>query len=170
MRAVAELVFQEISATYPYKITPGTMDTHKNFSAFLGSPDSLSFVSHATLQNRIGGLSLIELWVDDENGLMLGEAPALFTSYEDMIDSNLRNDEQAEVLSPWVKKISFRYLQREEDEEDEEDEGVWQEQWDPRNMDGHDLPLMVEVALVFEDVREQEIEHVLLVPIMSRPF
>jgi general secretion pathway protein J len=169
MRSVAELVFQEISGTYPYKITPEGLDKHESFSAFLGSPDSLSFVSHATLQNRIGGLSLIELWVDDENGLMLGEAPALFTSYEEMLDINLRTDEYAEVLSPWVKKISFRYFQREEDD-DEEDEGVWQEQWDPRNMDDHDLPLMVEVALVFEDVREQEIEQVLLVPIMIRPF
>jgi len=166
MRSVAELVFQEISATYPYKLTPGVLDEHDDFSAFFGSSNSLSFVSRATLQNRVGGLSLIELWVDDENGLMLGEAPALFTNYEEMLDINLRTDEYAEVLSPWVNKISFRYFQREEGE----DEGVWQEQWDPRTMDDYDLPLMVEVALVFEDVREQEIEQVLLVPIMSRPF
>jgi general secretion pathway protein J len=166
MRAVTELVFREINCTHPYKITPGTTDTVDTFSAFFGSSDSLLFVTRAALQNGIGGLSLIELWVDDENGLMLAEAPALFTSYDEMLDTNLRTDEYAEVLSEWVKKITVRYFKR----EDEEDEGMWQEQWDPRNSDGHDFPLMVEVVLLFEDVRGREIEHSLLVPIMSLPF
>jgi general secretion pathway protein J len=167
MRATAELLFREISGTHPYKITPDTMDVHKNFSAFFGSSNSLLFVSTATLQNRIGGVSLIELWVDEDRGLMLGEAPALFTSYEEMRGVNLRDDAQAEVLSSWVKKIAFRYFQR----EGKEDDGVWQEQWDPLNSQGgQDLPMMVEVWLLFEDVRGQEIEQTLLVPIMSQPF
>lgn len=166
MRATAELVFREISGTYPYKITPGTMDEHTNFSAFFGSSDSLLFVSNATLQNRIGGVSLIEFWVDDEQGLMLGEASALFTNYEDMRAINLRDDEQAQVVSAWVKTITFRYFKREETEDD----GVWQEQWDPRNSVDHDLPIMVEVNLLFEDVRGQKIEQALLVPIMGLPF
>jgi hypothetical protein len=97
---------------------------------------------------------------------MLAEAPALFTNYDELNDSNLRTDEYAEVLSAWVKKISFRYFKR----EDEDDEGAWQEQWDPRTMDEYDLPLVVEISLLFEDVRGQEIEHVLLVPIMGRPL
>jgi hypothetical protein len=122
------------------------------------------FVSSATLQNRIGGLSLIEIWVDDEQGLMIGEAPALFTSDEEMRAVNLRED--AQVLSSWVKKISFRYFKR----EDAEDDGVWQEQWDPRSGDGQDLPFMVEVGLLFEDMRGQKIEQTLLVPIMSLSF
>ena len=166
MRATAELVFREISGTYAYEITPGTMDEHTSFSAFFGSADSLMLVSSATLQNRIGGLSMIEIWVDDEQGLMIGEAPALFTSSEEMRAVNLRNDAHAQVLSSWVKKITFRYFKREEDDDD----GVWQEQWDPRNSDGNDLPVMVEVGLLFEDVRGQEIEQALLVPIMSQSF
>ena len=164
MRATAELLFREISGTHPYKITPGTMDVHRDFSAFFGSPDSLLFVSNATLQNRIGGVSLIEFWVDDDQGLMLGEAPALFRSYEEMRDMNLRDD--AQVLSSWVKKIAFRYFQL----AGIDDEGVWQEQWDPLNSQDQDLPMMVEVWLLFEDVRGQEIEQTLLVPIRSLPF
>lgn len=166
MRAVTELVFREITCTHPYTITPGTTDTGESFSAFFGTSDSLLFVTNATLQNRISGLSLIELWVDDENGLMLAEAPALFTSYEEMLSVNLRTDDYAEVLSEWVKKITFRYFER----EDEDDEGTWQEQWDPRNSEDYDLPVMVEVTLLFEDVRGREIEHVVLVPIMRQPF
>ena len=97
---------------------------------------------------------------------MLGEAPALFKSYEEMRVVNLRDDAQAQVLSSWVKKITFRYFQR----EGKEDDGIWQEQWDPLNSQGQDLPMMVEVWLLFEDVRGQEIEQTLLVPIMSQPF
>ena len=97
---------------------------------------------------------------------MLGEAPALFTSSEEMRGVNLRDDAQAQVLSAWVKKITFRYFQR----EGTEDDGVWQEQWDPLNSQGQDLPMRVEVWLLFEDVRGQEIEQTLLVPIMSQPF
>jgi len=166
VRAVTELVFREISCTHSYEISQGTTETAENFPAFFGSPDSLTFVTKATLQNGTGGLSLIDLWVDDENGLMLAEAPALFTSYDEMLDMNLRTDEYAEVLSAWVKKVSFRYFQR----EDEDDDGAWQEQWDPRTMDEQDLPLVVEVSLLFEDVRGQTIEHVLLVPLVNRPL
>jgi general secretion pathway protein J len=166
VRAVTEMIFREINCTHSYIISQSTTETAEEFSAFFGSPDSLIFVTKATLQNRIGGLSLIEIWVDDENGLMLAEAPALFTNYDEMNDSNLRTDEYADVLSAWVKKISFRYFKR----EDEDDEGAWQDQWDPRTMDEYDLPLFVEISLLFEDVRGQDIEHVLLVPIMGRPL
>jgi prepilin-type N-terminal cleavage/methylation domain-containing protein len=166
MRAVTEMVFREISGTYSYEITPDTTDEHISFPAFFGSADSLMLVSSATLQNRIGGLSIIEIWVDNEQGLMIGEAPALFTSYKEMRDVNLRDDAQAQVLSPWVKKITFRYFKREEGDDD----GVWQEQWDPRSSDGDELPVMVEVGLLFEDVRGQEIEQALLVPIMNQSF
>jgi general secretion pathway protein J len=162
MRAVAELVFREINSAYPYEITPTLEDDVDSFAAFFGSPDSLLFVSRAPLRNGIGGVSLIELWVDDENGLVLGEAPALFKSFEELNSMDLRNDDQASVISAWVKNIGFRYFYREDDEE----EGVWQEGWDPRNSDGVELPLMVEVTLLFEDVREQEIEQVLLVPVV----
>jgi hypothetical protein len=79
---------------------------------------------------------------------------------------DLRNDDQASVISAWVKKIGFRYFYR----EDEQEEGVWQEEWDSRNSDEVELPLMVEVTLLFEDVREQEIEQVLLVPVMRPPL
>jgi len=79
---------------------------------------------------------------------------------------DLRNDDQASIISAWVKKIGFRYFYR----EDVEDEGVWLEQWDPRNSEVDELPLMVEVTLLFEDVRGQEIDQVLLVPVMRPPL
>lgn len=166
MRAVTELMFREISGTYAYKITPGEMDTHTDFSAFFGTSESLVLVSTATLRNRIGGLSLIEFWVDDDRGLMLGEAPALFTNYEEMRGINLRSDEHAALVSGWVKKMKLRYLKRDSDD----DSSVWLEQWDPRGGDWQDLPLMVEIVLLFEDIRGHEIEHVLRVPVMSMPF
>ena len=166
MRSTAELLFREISGTYAYKITPGEADMTKELTAFVGDSESLLFVSNATLQNRIGGVSLIEFWVDDENGLMVAEAPALFTSYDELIDMNLRTDEYAEVVSPWVIEARFSYFER----DDASDDGVWHEQWDPRDTQWHDLPQMVEVSLLFKDVRDQEIEHAVLIPIMSTPF
>lgn len=168
MRAVTELAFREISGTYPHKITPAVLDTHTSFPAFFGESDSLMFVTTATLSNRLGGLSLVELWVDDDRGLMVGEAPALFTNYDDMLDVNPRSDKYAELLSDWVKKISFRYFTR--DSEDEA--GQWVGRWDPRQSDGdtQSLPLMVEVTLLFEDVRGREVEQAVLVPVMSMPF
>lgn len=166
MRSVAELVFREISSTYPYEVTPSLEDESDSFAVFFGSADSLFFVSRAPLQNGIGGLSLIELWVDDDNGLAFGEAPALFTTFEEVNSIDLRNDDQASIISAWVKKIGFRYFYR----EDVEDEGVWLEQWDPRNSEVDELPLMVEVTLLFEDVRGQEIDQVLLVPVMRPPL
>jgi len=165
MRAVTDLLFREISGTNAYKINPGEMDTHKDFSAFFGTSDSLVFVSTATLRNRIGGLSLIELWVDDR-GLMIGEAPALFADYEEMRGINLRTDDHAGLVSGWVKKMKLRYLKRDGDD----DNGVWLDQWDSRSDDGHDLPLMVEIVLLFEDVRGREIEQAVLVPVMSLAF
>jgi len=166
MRAVTELVFREISGTYPYKITPAQLDTHTSFSVFFGTSDSLSIVSTATLRNRSGGLSLIEFWVDDTRGFMVGEAPALFMNYDEMLDTDVRSDEHADLVSDWVKKISFRYFRRDEDE----DNGVWLNQWDPRQEDDHDVPLVVEVTLLFEDVRGRQIEQTVLVPVMNQAF
>ena len=40
----------------------------------------------------------------------------------------------------------------------------------PAAVMANDLPVMVEVGLLFEDVRGQEIEQTLLVPIMSQSF
>jgi prepilin-type N-terminal cleavage/methylation domain-containing protein len=168
MRAVTDLLFREISGTYAYKIDPGELDSHTDFSAFFGTSESLILVSTATLRNRTGGLSLIELWVDDGRGLMIGEAPALFGDYEEMRGINLRSDEHAGLVSGWVKKMKLRYFRRDGDD----DAGVWLEQWDVRGGDGsdHDLPLMVEIVLLFEDVRGREIEQAVLVPVMSLPF
>ncbi len=170
MRAVTDLLFREISGTYAYKINTGELDSHKEFSAFFGTSESLVLVSTATLRNRIGGLSLIELWVDDDRGLMIGEAPALFGDYAEMRGINLRSDEHAGLVSGWVKKMKLRYFRRDGDD----DNGVWLEQWDVRGGDSrsndHDLPLMVEIVLLFEDIRGHKIEQSLLVPVMSRPF
>jgi len=165
MRAVSDLLLREISGACAYKINPGETDRHKDFSAFFGASDSVTLVTSATLHNATGGLSLIEIWCENDRGLMIAETPALFTDYEEMRAINLRDDGHAALVSGWVKKIKMRYCMRGED-----DKNTWTEQWDPRDSDGHDLPLMVEIVLLFEDVRGREIEQAVLVPVMSIPF
>jgi hypothetical protein len=162
IRAVSELLNREISSTYPYQITPGPLDTHKTFLAFFGKSDSLKFVSYANVRKRAGGLSLLEMWVDNEKGLMMGESVALVSNLADIQDINLRDEDNALIVSNNVEKINFRYFEREKTEDD----GVWVEQWDPDNKKNL-LPLFVEITIVFKDRFDEELKERLIVPIMS---
>ncbi len=162
MRAASELLHREISSTFPYSITPGEFDTHKKFYAFYGKSDSLKLVSYADLHKRTGGLSLLELWVDEDRGLLLGEDAALVTNQSDLNNIDLRDDDRTIELCPNVKKVEFRYFDREK----KDGEGEWLERWDPKNK-GTRLPLFVEISIVFIDDREVELKHRLIVPIMS---
>ena len=161
VRAVSELIFREINSTYPYKITPGVLDTHKRFFAFFGKPDSLKFVSYANLHKRTGGMSLLELWVSEGEGLKMGEGLALFSNQSDLDDLDLRSEDRSVVLLPEAKKINFRYFSRKR----KEDEGEWLENWDPKDK-GTRLPLYVEISFNILDSNDEELTERLIVPIM----
>lgn len=162
MRAITELLYREISSTYPYWITPGELDTHKNFFAFFGGPDSIKFVSYANLQKRTSGLSLLDIWHQDSTGLMLGEAGALVTNLSDLDAIPIRDEDHAMVLSSDISGISFRYFDRKKGDE----EGEWLEQWDPQDKSMR-LPLFVEVTFTFVGARDEALKERVIVPIMS---
>jgi len=161
IRAVSDLLRREINSTYPYKITPGLLDTHKSFFAFFGKSDSLKFVSYANLHIKDRGLSLMEMWVEDGKGLMVGEGAALVSNLSDLEDIPLRDEEMSFVISPDVEKIELRYFDREK----KEDEGEWLEQWNPKDKQSR-LPLFVDIVLTFKDNNDDELKERLIVPIM----
>lgn len=142
IRAVNELLYREIRSCFPYVLTPGELDTHVKFYAFFGKADSVKFVSAASVRKANRGLSLIEFWVQDGVGLMVGETLAIGS---DLADVSLRDEERALLINPDVKSIRFRYL----DKKDQDEKGEWEETWDPRNKTGQDLrlPEAVEVRL-----------------------
>ncbi len=162
MRAVTELLYREISAAYPYWITPGELDKHKNFIAFFGTSDSLKFVSYANLQKTTSGISLLDLWHEEAHGLMLGEAGALASNLSELDALPVRDKDHATVLSPDVRKIEFRYF----DKKLRDKEGEWLEQWDPRDKNIR-MPRMVEITLTFTNERSETTQERLFVPIMS---
>jgi len=161
VRAVSELIFREINSTYPYKITPGVLDTHKRFFAFFGKTDSLKFVSYANLHKKTGGLSLLKVWVTEGQGLMMGESAALVSNLADLEDIDLSDEDRSIVLLPEAKKINFRYFYRKR----KQDEGEWLENWDPKDK-GTRLPLFVEISFNILNSNDEELTERLIVPIM----
>jgi general secretion pathway protein J len=162
MRATGEVLQRQISSAFPYRITPGELDTSANFLAFFGEPNSLKFVTYANMHKRTGGLSLVELWAEENQGLLLAEAPALATDHATLDAIDLRDPERRVSVSPDVTGISFRYF----DQKTDRDEGEWVETWDPRHA-GTRLPRFVEISLTFVDQRQTEFEHRLIVPVMT---
>jgi general secretion pathway protein J len=161
LRSVTELLFRQINSTYPYSITPGELDKHKKFFAFFGESDSIKFVSYANLHKRAAGLSLLELWVKEGEGLMLGEEAALVSNLSDLEDIDLREEDRSVLLFPEVKKIDLRYFGR----KTKNDEGEWLERWDPKDKK-QNLPLFVEIMLSLTEKEDEESSRRLIVPIM----
>ncbi len=166
MRAVCELLFREISATYPYFITPTQLDKHTSYAAFFGEPNSLRFVSYANLHKRASGLCMLEFWVSEKRGLMLGEAAALAANLEDFDDQSLRSPDRSMVISPDVTGLQFRYYERKTEGQNESQEGQWLKQWDPFEHKGA-LPKTLEVIVTFADPRGGFLSQRLIVPIVS---
>jgi len=161
-RAVNALIYREINSAYPYTITPGELDTHIKYNAFFGESDSLKFVSHASTTGRSTGLSLIEMWTEDEEGLFIGEREAIVSNRSDLNDIDLRDEDTAVSVCSEIKEISFRYFER----KNKDEEGEWQENWDPEDKKKR-LPLFVEVLLVYIDKNDEESEEVLVIPVMA---
>ena len=162
MRAVCELMFREISATYPYHLTPSQLDKHTSYVAFFGESNSLKFVSYANLHKRASGLCMLEFWASDQKGLMLGEAAALAANKEDFDEVPLRSDENALDICQDVLGLQFRYFDRKKDE----DPGEWIEKWDPVEHRGY-MPRIIEVTITFSDPRGERLTQQLIIPIMS---
>ena len=161
-RAVNALIYREIQSTYPYTITPGELDTHVKYNAFFGESDSLKFVSHASTTGRNTGLSLIEMWTEDEKGLFIGEREALVSNRSDLNDIDLRDEDTAVSVCSEIKEINFRYFEK----KNKDEEGEWQENWDPEDKKKR-LPLFVEVLLVYIDKNDEESEEMLVIPVMA---
>lgn len=167
MRSVCELLFREISATYPYFITPSQLDKHTSYIAFFGEPGSLRFVSYANLHKRASGLCMLEFWVSERDGLLLGEAAALAANMEDFDAESLRSPERSFVLCPDVRGLEFRYYERKDNNRNRDSaSGQWLERWDPEENKG-ELPAVVEVTVTFADPRGGLVDQRLIVPIVS---
>ena len=162
MRAVCELLYREISATYPYLLTPSQLDKHTNCVAFFGESNSLRFVSYANLHKRASGLCVLEFWVSEQKGLMLGEAAALAANKEEFDAEPLRSAENALEICREVRGLQFRYCERKKDD----DHSEWLERWDPFERRGY-MPIIIEVTITFSDPRGEMLTQQLIIPIMS---
>ena len=166
-RVVMNLLSREIKSTFPYKVTPSELDDHKEFYAFDGKKDSLSFVSSVPLRGGKGGLSWLTFWVEDDLGLVVTERDALRADIfkeRDKIDKD-----ELEVLDPQVTDIRFEYYQLKSGKTEGEGEGEWEEKWDAEK-EGT-LPHAVKVGLTIEeesreDSEEEPYTRELIIPLM----
>ncbi len=161
VRASSDFLYRQVSSIYPYKITPGPLDTHKEFFAFFGKSDSMKFVSYVGANSKSGGVNLIEIWVSSSNDLMVGQDVILVSNLSDLKDMDLRRDDESFVICPDVEKLELRYFDRDK----KGDEGQWLESWDPKNKKKR-LPLFVELTIAFKDKNDELLKQRLIVPII----
>ena len=154
MRVVMDLLSREIKTAYPYKVTPSELDTHKEFYAFDGKKDSLSFVSCVPLHGGSGKLSWLTFWVEEGQGLVVVERDALRSDIFKERES-IDKDEMV-VLDANATDIRFEYYRAEEGDEDEaaEEETAWEEKWDAE--EEGELPQAVSVSVTFLDEAARE--------------
>lgn len=162
IRALTDVLYRQISAAYPYWVTPGELDTHDSCIAFFGDGQSLRFISYATLQKCASGLSLVEIWYENDRGLMLGATPAIAANLAELDGLPVRDETNSTLLSTDVHGIELRYF----DKKKHDKEGEWLERWDPRDKNIR-MPRMVEVTLHCVDRRGRPFDETLLIPVMS---
>ena len=151
-RVVMNLLARAIKSTFPYKVTPSERDTHKEFYAFDGKKDSISFVSTTPLKGEKGGLSWLTFWVEDDEGLVVVEQDALRTDIFEEKES--MDKDEMEVLDQQVTAIQFEYYKLKSGKTEGEGEGEWEEKWDAEK-EGT-LPNAVKVELTFEEEGREE--------------
>ena len=154
MRVVMDLLSREIKTAYPYKVTPSELDTHKEFYAFDGKKDSLSFVSCVPLHGGSGKLSWLTFWVEEGEGLVVVERDALRSDIFEERET-IDKDEMV-VLDANATDIRFEYYRAEEGDEDEgaAEETAWEEKWDAE--EEGELPQAVSVSVTFLDEAARE--------------
>lgn len=146
-RVVMNLLAREIKSIFPYTVTPSELDTHREFYAFEGEKDSISFVSTVPLRGKKEGLSWLTFRVEDGEGLVVVERDALRTDIFKEMES--LDEDLIEVLDPRVIDIRFDYYRLKSWKTEGEDEGEWEETWDTQ-AEGT-LPRAVRVELTFEE-------------------
>ena len=173
MRVVMDLLSREIKAAYPYKVTPTELDTHKEFYAFDGKKDSLSFVSCVPLYGGAGKLSWLMLWVEEGMGLVVVERDALRSDI--FKEREILDKHEMVVLDANVTGIRFEYYRSEEGDTlgDAGGEGAaWEEKWDAEEEGS--LPRAVGVAVTFLDAatgeggEEEAYTRELVIPLMIK--
>lgn len=165
MRIVMDLLSREIKSTFPYKVTPSELDTHKKFYAFEGKRNSISFVSTVPLRGGKKGLSWLSFWVEEGMGLVVVERDALRTDL--FKEKHFVDKDEMEVLDEHVSRMRFEYYELKRRRE--EGEGEWQERWDAEKKGN--LPYAVKIELTFrEEGRgeedEEEFCRELVIPLM----
>jgi len=154
MRVTMDLLSREIKATYPYRVTPGELDTHKEFYAFDGKKDYLSFVSCIPLSGGTGRLSWLTLWVEEGEGLVVVERDALRSDIFE--EREAMDKDEMMVLDANVIDIRFEYYRAEEGDTEEaaEEETAWEEKWDAE--EEGELPQAVSAAVTFREEATRE--------------
>lgn len=153
MRVVMDLLSREIKATYPYKVTPSELDTHKEFYLFDGQDDSLSFVSCVPLRGGGGKLSWLTFWVEEGMGLVVVERDALRSDI--FKERETMDTDEMVVLDANATAIRFDYYRSEEGDTEEATDGedsAWEEKWDAEEEES--LPQAVSVAVTFREDNE----------------
>lgn len=79
LRMITEIFSREISCIFPYETTETELDTHRKFYVFEGEGSSIKFVTTVPLKRKMG-LSLLEMWVEEDRGLLVKERDALKTN------------------------------------------------------------------------------------------
>jgi len=168
MRVVMNLLSREIKSTFPYKVTPSELDTHKEFYAFEGKKDSINFVSTVPLKGGRRGLSWLSFWVESEEGLVVVERDALRSDI--FKERNSIDNDEIEVLDSNVTSMKLEYYELKSGKEEGEGEGEWKEHWDAEKE--RTLPHAVKIELTFEEEgrREGDEEEIyyreLIIPLM----
>jgi prepilin-type N-terminal cleavage/methylation domain-containing protein len=153
MRVVMDLLSREIKAAYPYKVTPGELDTHREFYLFDGQKDSLSFVSCVPLRGGTGKLSWLTFWVEEGMGLVVVERDALRSDI--FKERETMDTDEMVVLDANATAIRFDYYRSEEGDTEEATDGedtAWEEKWDAEEEES--MPQAVSVAVTFREDAE----------------
>lgn len=155
VRMLSEILIREISSIFPYETTETELDTHRKFYIFEGESNLIKFVTTVPLRRKIG-LSLIEMWVDEERGLLVRERDALKTNIGKLESSE---EPEEKVLDEGISQMEFKYFEQGE----ENGEGEWLESWNAKEKGR--MPRAVKVILRFKG--EKELPRELVIPIMA---
>jgi len=154
LRMITEILYREISCTFPYETTESELDTHRKFYVFDGEGSSIKFVTTMPLRRKMG-LSLLEMRVDGDQGLLVKERDALKAN---ILKDEFGEESEENVLDDQVAHIQFQYYDLGEGEE-----GEWLESWNAKEKER--MPRAVKVKIDFKDEKENSQE--LIIPLMA---
>jgi len=160
LRMITEIIYREISCTFPYEVTETELDTHRKFYVFDGDSHSIKFVTTMPLKRKLG-LSLLELWVDEDRGLLVRERDAMKTN---ILKEEFGEESEEGVLDTQVAHMKFQYYDVGEGEEEEE--GEWVESWNAKEKGRLPRAVKIEIAFKENEKENEEDTRNLVVPLM----